>query len=259
MELNPEDQVNLMTWAEAEIDWRNFHNAYELYEMAKSKDFVFRNDNYYRYGLAKWGAKKDTVGALEEFQKVTDSAFFNVYRSRFELLFGVPKYRTINNQDIIHLMKLLANPSILYAALSYNKLLSGDIELAKSSIEKAITLDPRKPIYYLMQGILKKAEGQNDKLVLVEYSKAIIRDRNFAPAYLMKSFFYREIGNDKEACKNLKHAEKLGTKVPNDIIEYICYNKSLSSAKESALKYVIFPYIKDGVMGGNVPEMLMSH
>lgn len=251
--LDSTDGYTLLLWAHGEIAIRNFKRAIDLFEDANGKKQQFNAEDYYDYGISLWGGRRDTLSALANFEKAEniDGKLYNLYRSRFELLFGVPRYSDIAIKDITQLMKAYKNPKLvgeLYAARSFTRIQIKDFVAAKLDIEKAIELSPSEPINYIIHGFLRFITNEDDQLTLQDYDKSISINMNFAQSYVMKSYLYRERSNKDKACQNLNLAEKLGAKVPVGVKEYICNGKILSSSKDSALQFVIYPYIKDSII-----------
>ena len=89
---------------------------------------------------------------------------------------------------------------------------------ALSDIEKAISLEPKEPLYYAEAAALNYRLGQVDDAI--EYAKkAIVIDEEFPDPYRIIGVCYNQKGNKTEAKKYLQKAIDLGDTVALGIID----------------------------------------
>lgn len=89
---------------------------------------------------------------------------------------------------------------------------------ALSDIEKAISLEPKEPLYYAEAAALNYRLGQVDDAI--EYAKkAIAIDEKFPDPYRIIGVCYNQKGNKTEAKKYLQKAIDLGDTVASGIID----------------------------------------
>lgn len=233
----------------------DFKNEYSLFQKyLKIKPVLTNGFEYYYLGLAKWGAEQDTIGAVQAFERASESGDVGqsiIFRRFFELLLGNANYDAKINgyiTDEIRQTKDSLKMGYLYASRSLVNEHQGNSIEAKSDIEKASVFSPKSPIIYLVKGAMGKKLHFTNSMVLQNYDKAIELDKKFHEAYLMKAYFYRQQGNLQKSCFNLSKANELGAKTTDSLNEYLCKGGNLVSGKESELNLVIYPYLRDSVV-----------
>lgn len=248
--IKPSDQNTFFLWGSAELNFHNYSKAIELLEEVERQTPDIDAGLYYRLGVAKAGVR-DTTMSLRDYEKALklDSTMDEVYAARLKLIYGSSKYNKFILQDLGHLIRRSNETeriSLFYAARSIvNHRMQNNTE-AKSDVDKAIAMSPSEPIYYIIRSVVRN--NRDKALILADYDKAIHLNNTLMEAYLMKSYFYREQGEEKKACTNLTKAEKLGTKVPRGVRDYVCGGGPLRRMKDSALQFVIYPYLKEAIV-----------
>jgi hypothetical protein len=204
-------------------------------------------------GIAKWGAKQDTAGAVHDFEMASKlgGVAKGIFANQFLLLFGAPKYAEAVKKyvgDEIRNTTDSLKLSYLYASISLiNDQMNNEAEI-QSDLDKARRFGPKNPAVYLITGALGKKLNHSPEMILQNYNKAIVLNDTLRAAFLMKGYFYHNQGDTKLGCDNLKKAEQLGAKISTGVREYVCNGKQLANKKDSPLQFVIYPYLREAIV-----------
>ena len=248
----PNEEDTPYVWGSVEINFHNYAQSLKLLNESLTLSKTPSINLYYRLGIAKAGTR-DTIGALADYERAIkiDSNMVVVYAARVKLLFSRSKYNSLILNDLERLIIASADPNriaLLHSGKSLIYLRENELKSAKLEIETAIKQSSSQPFLYLVRAILKTKDHQRRNSITSDYDRAIQLSSKFHESYLMKAYFYRDLNDLSRACENLKVAEKKGSRISIGVRNYLCDGKELNGSEESALNYVIYPYIKEAIV-----------
>jgi tetratricopeptide (TPR) repeat protein len=252
--LKPNDYESNKAWGVAELKFNENQKALELLNKAAGLSDDLESDFYYYRGLAK-ERLCDITGSLEDLNKATelDSLNFDARKLRLGIYFGNPRHKNdeVSLQDINYLIKSnqqQKNKSDnLFACRSLIMVSRNEFKEGLSDIEKAISLSPSNPMYYIVKGLIQIKANQDTEHSLSDYEKAIKLNKKLWQPYLAKAYLYREQKDLKKSCENLKKAIKHGAEINENISTYLCEGKETLGAGETALEFIPYSKIRSDI------------
>ncbi len=204
---------------------------------------------YLFLGIAKWGAKQDTVGAVHDFDMAAKLGGIDkgIFDNQFLLLFGNKRYAAkvkgyiteeiSRTSDNVRQGYLLASRSLVDVQLKSNR-------EALADITKALEIAPESPIVYIVKGALSSSLSLTDEAALEIYDKAILLDNQQPAAYLIKAYYYRKHGELGKSCENLSAAEQRGATPTATMKDYLCNGVDLWTSRDSEFNAVVYPALR---------------
>ena len=258
IKIDPNDASTYYFWANSKIDFGHYAEAVVLLETGLQKLKTEPSfDAYYHLGWAKAGIG-DTLGALKAFNKAEtiDSNKYELYEIRAVFLGNDLRYKEQVLKDYSTMIRLIGdtdmvNKSLLYELRSFIKFSSADTIGAISDINKAIELEAKEPIYYVVRAVYNFYLTDNKDLMLKDLNKAISFDNENWEAYVWKAATFNRYNDRLQACENLKKGIKNGAKIYVETENYICTGKLPKDGIVPDLFFYLTPKFKNKGLKNN--------
>ncbi len=261
LELNPKSMTTYGRWGSSEVGFGNYKKADELlsisYKMLNAPDGA-SSDFYYTFALAKAGLQ-DTVAAVDFFEKCikADSNRHDAYESRLSFIYSNPKYNRIILHDLQQLIRLSYDEGQKAEWYSMKSLIyyrGGQLDSARSQVNKALSLMPNEPLHYMIRATVNATSNQPPEIVLKDIDKAIHLHPSSPEAYMLKASYYAFKKDHKRGCEALKQALEMGANVPKDVRDYICKGKLSKGGKTPQLYVPLSPKLEKNLQDLNGPD-----
>lgn len=261
LELNPKSMTTYGRWGSSEVGFGNYKKADELlsisYKMLNAPDGA-SSDFYYTFALAKVGLR-DTVAAVDFFEKCikADSNRHDAYESRLSFIYSNPKYNRIILHDLQQLIRLSYDEGQKAEWYSMKSLIyyrGGQLDSARSEVNKALGLMPNEPLHYMIRATVNATSNQPSEIVLKDINKAIHLHPSSPEAYMLKASYYALKKDHQHGCEALKQALEMGANVPKDVRDYICKGKLPKGGKTPQLYVPLSPKLEKNLQDLNGPD-----